>query len=248
MHATDRTHSSAGSTIEAFVRKIGTGFPREILFIAFALVILPVTLFAMTYPPTIVEQGQAQRIFYVHVPVAWVALYAPFFSAIAGLMYIFTRNERYDVWSLANARLAFLFALGVLPSGMLWGSIEWGTYWRWSDERLMSFFVLLMTLIGYFLVRWYTEDPRKQAVYSAVMAVISSLAALLTWFAIRIVEKPDLHPPPLLSEMSPKIGQTFWISVLAYHLLFWVLLRIAVRQEYFRRIFLRARAEAGDSP
>ena len=248
MHATDRSLSSTGSTIEAFVRKIGTGFPREIVFIAFALVILPVTLFAMTYPPTIVEQGQAQRILYVHVPVAWVALYAPFFSAIAGLMYIFTRNERYDVWSLANARLAFLFALGVVPSGMLWGSIEWGTYWRWSDERLMSFFVLLMTLIGYFLVRWYTEDPRKQAVYSAVMAVISALAALLTWFAIRIVEKPDLHPPPLLSEMSPKIGQTFWISVLAYHLLFWVLLRIAVRQEYFRRIFLRARAEAGDSP
>lgn len=233
-------------TIDAIVRNARTGFTREIFFLVCAFVLPPVTLLAMTYPPTIVEQGQAQRIFYIHVPVAWVALYAPFFAAISGLLYIFTRNERYDVWSLANARLAFLFALGVLPSGMLWGSIEWGTYWRWSDARLMSFFVLLMTLTGYFLVRWYTEDPRKQAVYSAVMAIIASLAAVLTWYAIRVIE-PDLHPPPLLNKMSPKIRQTFWLSVLAYHLFFWVLLRLAVRQEYFRRVLFRARADRNES-
>jgi heme exporter protein C len=230
------------TSIESIVRNLSTAFSREAIFLLFAFTVLPITLLALTYPPTIVEQGQAQRIFYLHVPLAWVALYAPFFSALSGLLYIFRRDERFDVWSLANARLAFLFALGALVSGMLWGSIEWGTYWRWSDARLMSFFVLLLTLAGYFLVRWYTEDPRKQAIYSAVMALLASLAALLTWFAIRVIE-PDLHPPPLLNKMSPKIGQTFWISVLGYHLFFWVLVRLSVRQEYFRRVLLRSRAE-----
>ncbi len=229
-------------TIENVIAKLGTGISREVLFLLFALVILPITVLALTYPPTLVSQGQAQRIMYIHVPIAWVALYAPLFSAVTGLLYLFTRNERYDVWSLANARLGFLFALGVLPSGMLWGQVEWGTYWRWTDERLMSFFVLLLTLAGYFLVRWFTDDPRKQASFGAVMAILASVAAVLTWYAIRVT-KPDLHPPSVLGTMSPKIRTTFWLSVLGYHFFFWVLLRLSVRQEYFKRVLLRAQAE-----
>lgn len=206
----------------------------ELLFGLFALLLVPVTYLALTYPPPLPAQGQAHRIFYIHVPTAWIALYGPCVGAVAGLLYLQTRREVYDVWSLASTKLSFLFAISVVISGPIWGSTEWGTYWNWKDERLMSFFVLLMCLIGYFLARYLTEEPARAARFGALMAVLAALAAVLTWFAIRVTD-PDTHPPSVLGSMSPKIRQTFWISVLAYHLLFLALLRLVVRQEWLGR-------------
>ncbi|MCB1314465.1 MAG: cytochrome c biogenesis protein CcsA [Leptospiraceae bacterium] len=214
---------------------------RDGIFLLFVLLLLPVTYMALTYPPPLLQQGQAHRIFYFHVPVAWVALYAPLISAVTGMLYIFTRNERYDVWSLANARLSMLFSIGVVITGMIWASSEWGIAWKWTDERLMTFFILGLALCGYFLVRFMTEDPRRRAVYAAYMAVVSALAALLTFYIIRWVT-PDLHPTSVLGDMSPRIKQTFWISVLVYHFFFLALLRLAVRHEYIHRAFERMRA------
>ena len=222
-----------------YVKYLGRGLGGiylEIFFMILTLALPIVTYLALTYPPTIASQGQAHRIFYIHVPIAWVALYAPLFSAVAGLLFLFTRNEKFDVWSLVNARLAFLFALGVVISGPLWAVSEWGTYWNWKDKRLMTFFILLLCLGGYFMVRFLTDNERNRGVYGAVMAVISALASLMTWFAIRLIET-DTHPGSVLGTMSPKIQQTFWISVLGYHLLFWVFLRISVRQENIRRFY-----------
>jgi heme exporter protein C len=215
---------------------------RDVAFLAFALAVPLATLFAFAYPPTIASQGQAHRIFYIHVPIAWVALYAPLLSAVFGLMYIATRNERYDVWSEANAKIAFLFAIGVVITGALWAKTEWGVYWNWRDSRLMSFFVLCLTLGGYMIVRYMTEDQRKRPVYGAAMAILAAIASVLTWFAIRLIT-PDTHPTSVMSGMSPKIRLTFWLSVLAYHFLFLVFLRLSVRHEYITRILARARAE-----
>ena len=214
---------------------------HDIVFILFTLSLPLVTVLALVYPPVIASQGQAHRIFYIHVPVAWVALYAPALSAIFGMLYLLKRDEKFDIWSHANAKIAYLFAWGVVISGPLWASTEWGVYWNWKDSRLMSFFILLMALSGYFLVRHLTEDPRNRANFSAVMAVLSAVAALLTWYAIRIIE-PDTHPTSVMDAMSPRIRTTFWVSVLGYHFLFLVFLRVAVRHEKMKRIYLRLQA------
>ncbi len=229
--------------ISNIVGRMGTGIGREAIFVLFIIALPVVTLMALVYPPTIVSQGQAHRIFYIHVPIAWVALYAPLFSAVCGVIFLITGKERFDVWSLANARIAFLFALGVVISGPLWASTEWGTYWNWKDSRLMSFFILLLCLGGYFLVRFLTDDPRSRSRYSAMMALLAALAALLTWFAIRLIQ-PDTHPTSVLGTMSPRIRITFWVSVLGYHLFFWALLRLTIRQEYMRRVLEEAVAES----
>lgn len=204
-----------------------------------------VIVMGLVYPPPLLSQGQAHRIFYIHVPTAWVALYAPIFSAVAGLLYLFRRDEVFDVWSLVNARLALGFSIAVLISGPIWANIEWGTPWNWKDARLVSFFILGLALGGYFLVRTLTENPSNQAVYGAVMAVLSALAAGLTWFSIRWIT-PDTHPTSVMGTMSPKIRVTFWLSVLGFHMLFWIFLRLGLRQETMGRMLarLRARREA----
>ncbi len=215
---------------------------REVLFGLMSFTIIPVTLFILTWPPVIVSQGQAHRIFYLHVPIAWVALYAPLLSALTGLLFLYKRKEVYDIWSLSAARLAFLFGLGVVISGPLWAQTEWGVYWNWKDARLISFFVLLLVLGAYFLLRSSTEQPHRQATLGAGISLLAALSAVLTWLAIRWIE-PDTHPQPVLASMSPKIGLAFWISVAAYHLLFIVLLRLAIRQEFLHRLELAARAD-----
>lgn len=190
-----------------------------------------VTWLAFQYPPVIVSQGQAHRIFYIHVPVAWVALYAPLLSAVAGLAYLVFRRQWADRLGAAAGYLSFLFALGVVVSGALWAKTEWGTYWNWKDSRLMSFFVLLLCQGGYIMVRFFTDDIRRRGVYSAGMGMLAALAAVLTWYAIRLIE-PDTHPTSVMGSMSPEISRTFWYSVLGYHLVFLALLRLTYRFQF----------------
>ena len=233
---------NSNDSTAAVRRAAASPLSREILFGLFGFLLVPLTLFAMTYPPPLPAQGQAHRIFYIHVPTAWVALYSPLIAAVAGVLFLRSRREVYDVWSQASVRLSFLFAVSVVVSGPIWASTEWGTYWNWKDERLMSFFVLVLCLLGYFLARHLTDDMERAALFGAIMAILAALAAVLTWFAIRVTD-PDTHPPSVLTSMSPKIRLTFWLSVVGYHLLFLAMLRLAVRHEWLRRVAARAEAQ-----
>jgi len=215
------------------VQKLRSGLRWDFLFAIFGFALPAVSALALTYPPPIISQGQAHRIFYIHVPIAWVALYAPLLSCLCGILYLVTRREIYDLWCIAANRVALLFGLAVIISGPLWASTEWGTYWDWTDSRLMSFFFLVLCLCGYFYMQMVTDHPRKRAVGGAIMSIIAALSATLTWLAIRLVT-PEKHPPPVMGTMAPEIRITFWVSVIGYHLLFLLFLRLAVRREYLR--------------
>lgn len=203
---------------------------QNLLMILAAFAMPAVVIMGFYYPPVIIEQGQAHRIFYIHVPVAWVAIYSPIVAAYSGIMYLIKREAKYELLVVVSMRLALLFGLGVVISGPLWASTEWGVYWNWKDSRLMSFFILILTIGGFFIVREFTDDFRKRAVYSSVMAMLATLAAVLTWFAIRVIT-PDTHPTSVIGSMSPKIRLTFWISVIGFHFFYLFLFIISYRNE-----------------
>ncbi len=213
-------------------------FFSRYFFIAFAFIasfiLVPTSLFTLYIPPTIPSQGVAHRIFYWHVPIAWVALYAPCIASFNSVLYLITRKDIYDCWSLASVRVSYLFALAVLFSGPLWASTEWGTYWNWKDSRLISFFILVLILSSYFLIRNQGREMAHYKIMSSLIAILAAFASIMTWFAIRWME-PDTHPSSVLGKMSPLISQGFWISVLAYHLLFWMILLITIRHEKMKR-------------
>lgn len=198
--------------------------------------ILPVTILALTYPPVILSQGIAHRIFYIHVPIAWIGMYAPFLATFSGILFILTKKEIYERIIYTSMNLAFVFSLGVVISGPIWASTEWGTYWNWKDSRLMSFFILLLSLGSYFIVKNFTDNPQKRGTYSALMAILSSLASLITWYSIRIFT-PDTHPTPVLNTMSVKIKFTFWISILGYNLFFIGIFYLSYQYEKIKEFF-----------
>jgi heme exporter protein C len=211
-----------------------------IINIIFAFILIPVTILALVYPPVIVSQGQAHRIFYIHVPVAWVSMYSPIIASVAGMLYFITKKSFYDRIVVTSMKIAFIFALGVVITGPLWASTEWGTFWNWKDPRLMSFFILILTISSFFVVRNFTDDLQKKYMYSAIMAILATFASVFTWFSIRILT-PDTHPGPVLHTMSSEIKRTFWLSVLGYHFFFLVMFYLTYQYEKIQELYQQLR-------
>ncbi|PJZ69108.1 ABC transporter permease [Leptospira perolatii] len=188
-------------------------------------------LLGLFYPSVILEQGISHRIFYFHVPVAWVALYGPMISSICAMIYLWKGDRVWDTLSFSANKISLLFAVGVLFSGPIWAYYAWGTPWDFTDARLQSFFVLVLSLISYFLLRNLVVQPNKKYVFSAFLSILCMVNAVLTWGAIRWVENPGNHPESVLGKggMDPDMRISFWSGVLGYHLLFLVLYRMVYR-------------------
>lgn len=230
----------------AIVAGLDTGLAWELPFIAGALTYPLAILVALYYPAPLVSQGQAHRIFYLHAPAAWAALYAPLLASLCAAVYLRTRSQLADMFMHAAVRLGLVFALIVLITGPLWALTEWGAFWNWQDPRLTTFFILFLCLCGYFLVRTFSPDPGVAALHSTAPALLLTPVVLLTWFALNIF-KADTHPTSVLGTMSPRIKSTFWINVLASHLFFLFLLRVSVRREFIRRMAGRLPAGGQES-
>ncbi len=202
-----------------------------ILFALF-LICFPISMFvSLSIPNVILEQGLSHRIFYFHVPVAWVALYGPFFSSLAAILYLIRRESFFDRLSFSLNQVSLVFALGVLISGPIWAKSAWGVAWDWTDARLQSFFVLCLSLFGYFTLRSLVSHPSRKEFVSSFLSLLCAVNAILTWGAIRWFDNPGNHPGSVLGEggMDPDMRISFYLSVIAYHFLFLLFTRITYR-------------------
>ena len=95
--------------------------------------------------------GVVQRIFYIHVPSAWVAFFAFGIVAICSAVYLWLKDERLDMAAVAAAEGGMLFTTIVLLTGPLWARVAWGIWWTW-DLRLTLTLLLWFIYLGYFLV------------------------------------------------------------------------------------------------
>ncbi len=103
--------------------------------------------------PTEMSMGVVQRIFYIHVPAAWVAFMAFGIVALTGAVYLWLEDERLDMASVAAAEGGMVFTTLVLLTGPLWGKVAWGTWWTWEPR-------LTLTLLLWFIYLGYLRPPR----------------------------------------------------------------------------------------
>src|SRR6266851_4583375 len=68
-------------------------------------------------------EGDAGRIIYFHVPMAWVAFLAFFIVFGASIAYLRTSNPRWDHLGRASAEVGVVFTTLVLITGAIWGLI-----------------------------------------------------------------------------------------------------------------------------
>lgn len=202
----------------------GVPWGLAVLSVAAGVAMFAGAYLAFFYAPTERVMGFIQKIFYFHVPAAWMMLLAAPLMAVGAIGYLFTRRDPWDRVADAAVELAILFGALVLITGPLWGRKAWGVYWVW-DARLTSTLVLVLTLIATKIVRHYAGPSAKQ-----VAAGLSVLAVLNGWFVWKAVDIwRGTHPEKLVSTLEPRMKLTFWICVLAFHLAFGALLWSRIR-------------------
>jgi len=189
---------------------------------------------ALLYAPEEATMGNAQRIFYVHVPAAWVGFLA--FAVVFGtsLGYLFTRRRSYDLAAWASTEVGVVFTTLAILSGSVWGRYAWGTWWSW-DPRLTTTFMLWLIYVVALMVRAYGGAGGQASRFAAVLGVIGFLDIPL--IHLSVVWWRSLHPLPVVvrpegfgSGLHPAMLQALLVNVAAFTVLYLALFSVRRRQ------------------
>src|SRR3954466_2891559 len=94
-----------------------------------ALALAAATVFV--YAPEDADQGLLQKIFYLHVPMAIVALGGFIAGGVFALKHLRTRDRAWDLRSYIAIHLSLILGVGVLVTGSIWARAAWGHWWVW---------------------------------------------------------------------------------------------------------------------
>ncbi len=183
------------------------------------LLVLGVVAFAAAlvraafFTPPDATQGLAQKIFYVHAPSAFVALYcACGLVLVCSALWLWLKDERLDRVAEASTEVGLAFMTVVLITGPLWGRPIWGAFWTWDARLTLSLF-LWFVLLGYQILRGAVEEPEQRARYSAVLGVLAGL--LVPFIHLSVYLFRTLHPMPIvLKPSSPSLSSEMLVSFL----------------------------------
>src|SRR3954463_14581148 len=190
--------------------------------------VLATVIRAAYFTPLEAKQGAAQKIFYLHVPAAWVAFMAFFLVAVASGVYLCLRDHRLDQFAESSAEVGVVFTTVVLITGPLWARPIWGTYWAWWDVRLVSTLFLWFIYVSYIVLRGAVESPDMRARYSAVLGILGAL--LIPFVHLSVYLFATMHPRPIVGKPSaPSLpGEmllTLFISLISFTLLYLAFVR-----------------------
>ena len=171
------------------------------------------------YVPTEKIQGVVQRIFYFHLPCAWMAFLGFFTVAGASAAFLWQGERLSDRLAQAAAELGMMFCSLVLITGPIWARPIWGTWWTW-DPRLTMTVVLWTIYAAYLLLRSFGGDNETTARYAAVLGIIGVLDIPIIYISVRLWR--GIHPK--VESMAPAMALTLLVCSLAFFLLFlWLL-------------------------
>ncbi|MGD9753128.1 MAG: cytochrome c biogenesis protein CcsA [Acidimicrobiia bacterium] len=206
---------------------LGTGsrFTRVLGIVVLVMVAFQLALALWWSPPELL-QGQAVRLFYLHVPMAITGGYlAVGLLAVGSIGYLWKRTPFWDLLAASAGELALLFTGLTLLTGSLWGRPVWGTYWEW-DPRLTLTAVLFLLLVGYRAMRNAITDPDVRARRSAVIGLLA--AADVPLVRLSVDWWRGLHQTTTLNPLDPELDGlmlfTFFFSMVTFAALFlWLL-------------------------
>ena len=187
---------------------------------------------AAYFTPLEAKQGAAQKIFYIHVPAAWVAFMAFGLVAIASGVYLWLRDPRLDRFAESSAEVGVVFTTVVLITGPLWAKPIWGTWWAWWDVRLVSTLFLWFIYVAYLVLRGAVESPELRARYSAVLGILGAL--LIPFVHLSVYMFATMHPRPIIGKpdkpsLPNEMLLTFLIAMVSFTLLYVAFVRSRYR-------------------
>ena len=134
----------------------------------------------------------SQKIFYLHVPVAVASFAVMALAAFFAFRFLMTKDRSYDVRSKTAMEVTLVFIVATMISGDLWTRFEWGVWWVW-EPRLTTYFILMLLVIGYFILRNAIDDPERRARFCAVFGIVAFVDAPISFLVTRLVPS-SIHP------------------------------------------------------
>jgi heme exporter protein C len=145
------------------------------------------------YAPIETDQGFIQKIFYLHVPLAIVALVGFVVGGVFAIAHLRTGNRKWDAYSYVSIHMSVIFGVAVLLTGSIWAKASWGHWWVWDEPTLVSFLIVFLLYATYYPFRYAIEDPDQQARYASVFAITAGAFVPLNFLAVRMT-KSFVHP------------------------------------------------------
>ncbi|HYN51214.1 MAG TPA: cytochrome c biogenesis protein [Thermoleophilaceae bacterium] len=204
------------------------------LAVASVLAITAAMALIFFYAPLDADQGFIQKIFYVHVPMAIVALGGFVAGGIMAIRHLRSGDRSWDLRSYVAIHMSIILGVGVLITGSIWAKASWGHWWVWDEPVLVSFLVVFLLYCVYYPLRFSIEDPERQARYSSVFAIAAGAFVPLNFVAVRLAEAYT-HPRVLSQTGGSLPGDmrlTFLVSILAMTLLFVTLWKLELTAKH----------------
>ena len=183
-------------------------------------------LFGLVLSPADVDQGDAVRIMYVHVPSAWMAVFVYLVMAVSSAVAMIWRHPLADLAAKAAAPIGAGFTVICLATGSLWGKPMWGTWWVW-DARLTSVLILLFLYLGYIALVNAFDDPNRGYRAAGILALVGLVNLPIIKFSVDWwntlhqpasvvrLDGPAIHPDMLWPLLIMAVGfKLFFVTVL----------------------------------
>jgi heme exporter protein C len=189
-------------------------FSRGLVPLSILSVVLVVGGFALVffYAPNEADQGFVQKIFYLHVPLAIVALCGFVAGGVYGIRFLRSGDRMDDLRSYVAIHISLILAVGALITGSIWAKASWGHWWVWDEPTLVSFLIVFLLYACYQPLRFSIEDPERQARYAAVFAIVGGAFVPLNFMAVRAAE--SLVHPRVLSTTGGAMPGSMRVTLL----------------------------------
>jgi heme exporter protein C len=207
----------------------------KVLNLVSALLFLGALGMVFLYAPLEETMNYVQKIFYFHIANAWVGMLGFLVAAVAGIVYLVKRDQKWDIIELAAVEISLVFFLIAIALGSIWARPVWNTWWTW-DPRLTTAAILEMIYLAYLLLRQGIEDPDRRARFSAVYTLVGSLSIPITFFSIRLFR--TIHPVVIGAadssatgnfNMTPAMLVTMFFCLITFSVIFATLLWHRIR-------------------
>jgi len=200
---------------------------RTILLVLGFLLMLVSLYLVFVWVPTEKEMGIVQRIFYLMVPVGWLALLSFLVVFIGSILYLAKRQTRWDTIARSSAEIGIVCTSLALTVGSLWAKPIWGVWWTW-EARLTATLILWLIYLAYFMVRSFATEESRGARFAAVIGIVGFVDIPIVALATTLWR--GMHPPPLIFQngLAPSMLLTLMVSITAFTVFFFILLVLRV--------------------
>jgi len=182
--------------------------------------------------PMVPDQEWAQKIFYLHVPIAWSGFLSYFFVMLSGVAYLISRNLKYDRIGHAAAEIGTIFTGLVLLTGPIWATPIWGKPWIW-EPRLVTTLVLFVIYAGYFILRNVGIYRQRVALISAMIGIIAFLDIPIIFMSVNFwAAEIQSHPQVEMNKQPSGILSPFLFSLFAFTNLMFTMLFLKIKVLY----------------